>query len=146
MHVFESLCLSGIPGDPREIWLNKLGGRLTKVSPLTMRRLHEVVRFVFVCRKCWLISSASSVNLDARKAPQQHVGIPLRQQLLPPTTESLANLRGGSKFTRRSFSRKQAWETAVKRGKGGFPGPLSWEPMDEEELRVKAENLLTPEV
>lgn len=65
---------------------------------------------------------------------------------LSPKAGPLLRLRGGSKFTRRGFSRKRAWETAVKRGKGGFPGPMSWEPMDEEELRVKAENLLTPEV
>lgn len=51
------------------------------------------------------------------------------------------NLRGGAQFNRIC-----AWETAVKRGKGGFPGPTSWDPMDEEALRLKAEALLSPEV
>lgn len=50
-------------------------------------------------------------------------------------------LRGGAQL-----SRQRAWETAVKRGKGGFPGPTSWDAMDAEELRVKAEKLLAPEV
>ncbi|CAM9708322.1 unnamed protein product, partial [Ectocarpus sp. 8 AP-2014] len=62
------------------------------------------------------------------------------------TTRPSSGLRGGANFSRRTFSRKRAWETAVKRGKGGFPGPMSWEPMDTEELRVKAESLLTPEI
>lgn len=51
------------------------------------------------------------------------------------------NIRGGAQF-----NRIRAWETAVKRGKGGFPGPTSWDPMDEEALRLKAEALLAPEV
>lgn len=51
-------------------------------------------------------------------------------------------LRGGGVHV----NRKQDWETAVKRGKGGFPGPCSWDPMEEETLRVKAETLLAPEV
>lgn len=51
-------------------------------------------------------------------------------------------VRGGAHFNRR----RRAWETAVKRGKGGFPCPTSWDPIDEEALRVKAETLLTPEV
>ncbi|CAN0483963.1 unnamed protein product, partial [Ectocarpus sp. 12 AP-2014] len=62
------------------------------------------------------------------------------------TIRPLSGLRGGANFSRRTFSRKRAWETAVKRGKGGFPGPMSWEPMDAEELRVKAESLLTSEI
>ncbi|CAN0205039.1 unnamed protein product, partial [Pylaiella littoralis] len=75
----------------------------------------------------------------------QYHAVSLRERL----RLQLLGLRGGVNFTRRmhsTFSRKQAWETAVKRGKGGFPAPTSWEPMDEEELRVKAENLLTPEI
>lgn len=76
----------------------------------------------------------------------------LPPQLLLPTMTAAKSavlaLRGGVYFARRmhTFSRKGAWETAVKRGKGGFPAPSSWEPMDEEELRIMAENLLTPEV
>lgn len=80
---------------------------------------------------------------------QQHQQVIGDRHLLPTTAKSvLFALRGGIYFTRRTntFSRKGAWETAVKRGKGGFPAPSSWEPIDEEELRVMAENLLTPEV
>ena len=51
-------------------------------------------------------------------------------------------VRGGANFNQR----RRAWETAVKRGKGGFPCPTSWDPIDEEALRVKAETLLMPEV
>lgn len=121
-----------------------------------MWRLLKVFRLLLMCQKYSSISSLSTaVGFHAYepKAPQQndtHNPPPaplLLQQLASPTVESLlSRFRGGSKFTRRNFSRKQAWETAVKRGKGGFPGPMSWERMDEEELRVKAENLLTPEV
>ena len=118
-----------------------------------MRCLPKVLHLLFMCRRCCRSSSTSTAgSFDAQQAPQQHATLtPPSYTLLPQkpissSEESLSQLRGGSKFTRRSFSRKKAWETAVKRGKGGFPGPMSWEPMDEEELRAKAESLLTPEV
>jgi len=88
-------------------------------------------------------SSTSAHEHDRASAGPGGEALPLNQ-LSSPTVRK--QLRGGSKFPRRAFSRKKAWETAVKRGKGGFPGPMSWEPMDAEELRNKAENLLTPEV
>lgn len=98
-------------------------------------------------------------HLDRARASQQHcrTGKDRRSTTCPASNEDVElrtealllsfpkrnrGLRGGAYLNRR----QRAWETAVKRGKGGFPGPTSWESVDEEALRVRAETLLAPEV
>ncbi|CAM9989073.1 unnamed protein product [Ectocarpus sp. 12 AP-2014] len=92
-------------------------------------------------------ASSSSCTLLVDQKQAKPMGEPSQRHPGPCSSiRPSLRLRGGANFSRQTFSRKRAWETAVKRGKGGFPGPMSWEPMDAEELRVKAESLLTSEI
>lgn len=126
-----------------------------------MRRPHIsacLVRFAFVCcftcvvgRPTFVTSSQKGLTntahlsrfnccLDANPVrPGGSITASGTEELR--VSRKLSALRGGA-----HFNRKRAWETAVKRGKGGFPGPTSWDPMEQEALRIKTETLLAPEV